>query len=88
MEATNETLQSETYFTLINVSRSPMKQGTQAWTTYGKRTSTFLMENYAFCFKDNLYDSYIFHVKMNLENSENSITVQNILAPEAQEDYI
>ena len=58
-----------------------MKQGTQAWNSYGNRTNLFLLENYGFCFKDNLYDSFEFHVRMDVD-TEVPITAASIIAPE------
>lgn len=64
-----------------------MRQGSQAWNSYGNRTNLFLLENYGFCFKDNLYDSYEFNVRMDVETEE-AITAASIIAPEEQEDSI
>ena len=52
-----ELLETETFFTFINDTRSTMVKGSQAWNCYGNRTNVFLLVNYGFCFKDNLYDS-------------------------------
>jgi len=34
----------QTYFTIVNCMREPMKAGDQAWSTYGNRTNKFLIE--------------------------------------------
>jgi len=57
----------ETYFTLVNESRKPMKKGSQAWNCYGNRTNLFLLINYGFCFESNLYNSFVFYVKLNVD---------------------
>ena len=52
-----QTLQNDTYLTLINDSRSIMIEGSQAWFRYGKLTNLKLLIHYGFCLKDNVYDS-------------------------------
>ena len=44
-----------------------MKAGEQAFNCYGNRNNEYLLINYGFCFPNNLYDSFTFHVKMDLE---------------------
>ena len=44
-----------------------MKAGSQAWISYGKRTNAFLLVNYGFCFKDNLYDSVKCYLSLDLD---------------------
>ena len=34
----------QTYFTIVNCMRKPMRAGEQAWSTYGNRTNKFLLE--------------------------------------------
>ena len=41
-------------------------KGGQAWYCYGKRTNKVLLENYGFCFKDNLYDSVKCFLKLDI----------------------
>ena len=60
----------DTYFTFINETREVMKAGTQAWNCYGNRSNVFLMVNYGFCFRNNLYDSFHLHVRLDLEFSK------------------
>lgn len=59
-----------TYVTFVNETREVMKAGTQAWYCYGNRTNSFLMVHYGFCFKDNLYDSYRFALRLDLQFSK------------------
>lgn len=66
-----ESLDTETYFTFINEMRTPMPKGSQAWNCYGNRTNVFLMVNYGFCFKDNLYDSVKLMMRLDIDFSEN-----------------
>ena len=47
--------------------RKPMKAGTQAWNCYGNRSNIFLLVNYGFCFQDNLYDSFKFMVRLDID---------------------
>ena len=44
-----------------------MKAGTQAWNCYGNRSNIFLLVNYGFCFQDNLYDSFKFMVRLDVD---------------------
>lgn len=62
-----KSLQEETYFTLVNQMRKPMRKGEQAWNCYGNRTNIFLLVNYGFCFPDNLHDSMKFFVRLDID---------------------
>lgn len=46
--------------------RKVMPKDSQAWNCYGKRTNDYLLVNYGFCFPDNLHDSFVFHVKLDI----------------------
>lgn len=71
-----------TYFTFINQTREVMRAGTQAWNCYGNRTNQFLLVNYGFCFKDNLYDSFKLRPRLDLLFSKKKqFTVAEILQP-------
>ena len=60
-------LQNECFFIFANEMRKPMKAGTQAWNCYGNRSNIFLLVNYGFCFQDNLYDSFKFMVRLDVD---------------------
>ena len=47
-----------------------MKLNEQTWFTYGNRSNKFLLENYGFSYADNIYDSYQFFVKMDMNLEE------------------
>jgi hypothetical protein len=79
----------ETYVVFINEMRKPMPKDGQAWFCYGNRTNSFLLVNYGFCFQNNLYNSYKFFVKMNVEmNTVGPIKVSDIIASKHQTTHL
>ena len=44
-----------------------MRQGEQAWYYYGSRTNRFLIMHYGFCFQNNLQDSLVFDVRLDMD---------------------
>ena len=74
--------QKETYFCLINENRKPMKKGSQAWNCYGSRNNEYLMTNYGFCFFDNLYTSYTFCVRLDVDFEKiETVELKHMIAP-------
>lgn len=49
-----------------------MRAGSQAWYCYGNRTNSYLLVNYGFCFKDNLYNSVKFYALYDFKFVEGS----------------
>ena len=75
-------LENDTYFTFINQTRKVFKKGTQAWNCYGDRSNIFLLMNYGFCFEDNLYDSFKFMVRLDLNFSRiEEINAKKMIPP-------
>ena len=57
-----------------------MPKDSQAWNCYGRRTSDYLLVNYGFCFPDNLYDSYVFHLKLDVNTeTDGNISVSSFV---------
>jgi len=73
LRSTNpESLSNYTYFCLINNTRKAMPKGSQAWNCYGNRTNVFLLVNYGFCFKDNLYDSVKMQMRLDIDFTDSA----------------
>jgi hypothetical protein len=81
--------EKETYFTLVNVSRSTFPKGSQAWNFYGGRNNKGLMIGYGFCFSGNLYNSFEFCVSLDFDfESIESIKLKQLLAPSRMSESI
>jgi len=63
-------LNSDTYFCYINESRETMKAGQQAFFKYGDHSNKTLLVQYGFCIENNLYESYKFDVRLDLNFSK------------------
>ena len=74
--------EEETYFTMANYSRKPMKKGDQAFISYGCRTNYFLLQSYGFALEDNLQESFKFYVRLDLAldyKQKQSFTVKDMI---------
>ena len=59
-----------------------MPKGSQAWNCYGSRNNEYLMMNYGFCFLDNLYTSYTFCVRLDVDfETIETIELKHMVAP-------
>lgn len=55
-----------TYFNMVNKTRRTVEAGDQLFYCYGNRSNKFLLINYGFCFPNNLYDSFEFHLRLDV----------------------
>lgn len=68
-------MQAETYFTLTNMCREPLKKGDQAFNCYGNRTNRYLLIDYGFAFENNRYDSL--EIYLNMSNEFKSLEIHD-----------
>lgn len=86
-EVGQDKVDGDAYFTFINETRRVMKKGTQAWNCYGNRSNFFLLVNYGFCYPNNLYDSLLIHVRLDLTfSAESPITLKKMVWPTAKRE--
>ena len=64
---------AETYFCYVNTSGQTINPGEQVYYHYGNRSNRFLLQNYGFCYADNIYDSYEFQLNLNSTNFKDLI---------------
>lgn len=62
-----------------------MSAGSQAWNCYGKRNNRYLMVNYGFCLVDNLYDSHVIHLRLDVPVSL-PLNIQTLFAKNVSSD--
>ena len=73
---------NKSYLCMVNAMRKPYSPGEQVFNTYGVRSNQYLLCYYGFVFENNLYDSYAFNVRMDLDKNLTHIKVEHMLACE------
>ena len=79
----------KSYLCMINAMRAAYKPGEQVFNSYGVRSNQYLLCYYGFCFEDNLYDSYAFNVRMDVNTKDLPvIRTEHLLAGERQDEHL
>ena len=78
-ESDPETLKEQTYFTMINLNRKKVTKGEQAYYCYGQRSNMHLLSTYGFCLKDNLYDSFRVHFRLDVDKQHDEIIPEDLI---------
>lgn len=73
---------------MVNAMRKPYYPGEQVFNTYGVRSNQYLLCYYGFAFENNLYDSYAFNVRMDIDMKIAHVKPEHMLAVQEQDQHL